>query len=369
MGSQVVLLRCDEYDVGKVYAKIAEGIELLGGFSRFFKSGEKILLKPNLLAPDPPETATATHPAVFEAVGRIILDGGVKANYGDSPAFADPLKAFKRSGMYEAAVRLGIRMADFTGKERVFFEEAKQNRVFEIARGVREVDGIVSLPKLKTHGLTLLTGAIKNQFGCIPGMAKSAFHGKLDTVDRFSQMLVDLTMLLRPRLYIMDGIVGMEGNGPRRGSPVHMGVLLLSDDPVALDSVAARVICLGPDLVIPIVKGTESGLGVSSGYGLIGERIEDVRRKFRLPRYGGNFNTLPPLARKLFKSFLIPRPIINRAKCVKCYECMRICPTDPKSITLRRDRYPAHIYTTCINCYCCQETCPEGAITLRVKPL
>jgi uncharacterized protein (DUF362 family)/Pyruvate/2-oxoacid:ferredoxin oxidoreductase delta subunit len=366
---KVALLRCERYDTGEVYRAALRGIELLGGVEKHFKKGETILLKPNLLAADPPETATTTHPAVFEAAARLLMDSGVKVTYGDSPSFSDPLKAFRKSGIHEVAERLKLPMADFGRKRRVFFEKAKQNRVFDIAEGVAAADGILSLPKLKTHALTILTGAVKNQFGCIPGMAKSGFHGKLGTVGEFSQMLVDLTALLKPRLYMMDGITAMEGNGPRRGSPRRVGALLLSRDPVALDSTAARIVGLRPDRVMTIVKGSESGLGLMDGFEIVGDRVEDFKTKFKLPRYAGNERTIPPIARAIFLRLLIPRPVISRAMCVKCHECREICPTEPKSILIREDGFPKHDYGTCISCYCCQETCPAGAISVRIKPL
>lgn len=366
---KVALVRCSSYELAKVSRALEEGIELAGGFDAIFRRGEKVLLKPNLLAPDPPETATTTHPAVFEAVSTYFLERSCIVSYGDSPCFHDSLRAFKKSGMHDVAVRLNLRAADFTNKEKVFFEHGRQNKFFEIAKGALEADCIVSLPKLKTHGLTLLTGAIKNQLGCVPGMAKSAFHAKLETVEKFSQMLVDLTMFLKPRLYIMDGITAMEGNGPRRGKAVNLGVLLVSTDPVALDAAAASIIGLEPGLVIPIVIGSESGLGTKEDFEVVGDRIENVRKKFALPRFSGSYNSIPPFIRNAVKSLLIYKPVINYKLCSGCLECRRICPTNPKSILIRADRFPEHNYRTCINCYCCQETCPEGAITLKIKPL
>jgi uncharacterized protein (DUF362 family)/Pyruvate/2-oxoacid:ferredoxin oxidoreductase delta subunit len=368
MAVKVALLGCERYDAEGVYRAALRGIELLGGADRHFKKGETILLKPNLLAADPPETATTTHPAVFEAAARLLTDFGAKVTYGDSPIFSDPLRAFRKSGMYEVAERLSIPMADFGKKRRVFYEKAKQNRVFDIAEGAAAADGILSLPKLKTHALTLMTGAVKNQFGCIPGAAKTGFHGKLGTVDAFSQMLVDLTGYLKPRLYMMDAIVGMEGNGPRRGSPKHVGALLLSRDPVALDSTAARIVGLSPERILTNVKGRDSGLGLMEGFEIVGDRIDDFKTRFKLPRRADNEFMIPPFARALFLRFMVQRPVVCRAKCTKCRECREVCPTEPKSITIRGDGYPKHDYGTCINCYCCQETCPAGAISVRVKP-
>jgi uncharacterized protein (DUF362 family)/Pyruvate/2-oxoacid:ferredoxin oxidoreductase delta subunit len=366
MSSQVVLLRCDDYR--DMRTTIEQGLKLLGGISRFASPGQHILLKPNLLAPDAPESGTVTHPSVLEAVGAILKEQGVRVSYGDSPGFHPFERAAKRAGMHEVAGRLGIESADFVTRKRVYFEKGLQNKVFEIAAGVLEADGVISLPKLKTHGLTLLTGAVKNQFGCIPGMTKAGFHAKLEDLELFSQMLVDLTMYLKPRLYIMDAVIAMEGNGPRRGNPVHLGLVLLSDDPVALDSVAARVACVDPAKVMPVVLGHRSGLGDMEDVQVLGEPVDEVKKKFALPRYNGNFKTIPPFIRNLLKRVVVQRPVIHTDTCIKCLECLKICPTDPKSIYVReKDGYPVHDYNRCIRCYCCQETCPAGAIDIRIR--
>ncbi len=364
---KVALIRCTGYETAMVREKINEGIELIGGLGTLVQPGEKILLKPNLLAPDPPETATLTHPAVFRAAAEIVRDHGVAVYYGDSPGIHSKEKVMKKSGLQDVADELGLLSADFENREKIFFEDARQNKVFEIARGVLHSDGIISLPKLKTHGLTLMTGAIKNQFGCIPGLLKPGFHAKLENPEDFSQMLVDLTMFLRPRLYIMDGIWAMEGNGPRRGNRVELGVLIISTDPVAADTVASQVIGLDPQRVFTTLFGHKSGLGSMNDIEVLGEKIEQVAKKFDLPRYSGNFKSIPPFIRNALRNIIVQKPVINYKKCTKCHECYRICPTNPKSIVIRADRYPRHEYSTCIRCYCCQETCPEGAISIKTK--
>jgi len=366
--STVAILKCDSYDPGLIYEKIIQGMELLGGMEKFIKKGEKILLKPNLLAPDPPEQATTTHPAVFRAVARFLLEHGIKVCCGDSPNFYDPVKTMKKAGLYNIATSLNIEISDFHTGKKVFFNEGIQNRVFNIAKGALESDGIISLPKLKTHGFTIITGAIKNQFGCIPGKMKAGFHAKLGDLEKFSQMLVDLTSFLKPRLYIMDAITAMEGNGPRRGNPVNMGLILFSSDPVAMDTVSSILVGLDPDMYLPVVLGAKSGLGKKENIRILGESVNSVSRKFRLPHNKGHRNTIPPLIRKVLKRFIIPLPVINLEKCTKCHDCYTVCPTIPKSIRIRKDGYPEYLYKNCINCYCCQETCPQGAIYIRIKP-
>ena len=259
--SLVAVVHCEDYDYPRVKEAVAWGIKLIGGCEALVKPGEKILLKPNLLAPDPPEKCVTTHPAVFKAVAEAFLTAGAVISYGDSPSLGSPERAARKAGIMAAADELNLPLADFRAGVEVAFPAGVQNKKFTIARGVLESEGVISLPKLKTHGLTRLTGAIKNQFGCIPGVLKGEFHVKLPHVADFARMLVDLNLLLRPRLFVMDGIMAMEGNGPRGGQPRPMGVLLFSTDPVALDATVCRLVNLRPEDIPTLVYGQEMGLG------------------------------------------------------------------------------------------------------------
>ena len=166
---------------------------------------------------------------MFRAVGELFKTAGAQVWYGDSPAFGSTLGAAKKAELTGSALEAGLELKEFQKGEEVFFAEGKQNKKFIIAKAVLDSDGVVSLPKLKTHGFEKFTGCIKNQFGCIPGLLKGEFHVKVPDANDFARMLVDLDSFVRPRLYIMDGITAMEGNGPRGGSPKQMNVLLFSD--------------------------------------------------------------------------------------------------------------------------------------------
>ncbi|MCX5779529.1 MAG: DUF362 domain-containing protein, partial [Firmicutes bacterium] len=170
--SKVAVVRCEDYDYPAVKIAVERGIELVGGCTSLIQAGERILLKPNLLVADPPEKCVTTHPAVFKAVAEVLQAAGALLTYGDSPAMGSSERAARKAGIVAVAEELGLNMADFKNGDEVGFLEGVQNKRFIIARGALACDGIVSLPKLKTHGLTRLTGAIKNQFGCIPGVLK-----------------------------------------------------------------------------------------------------------------------------------------------------------------------------------------------------
>ena len=368
----VALVRCPSYEPQTVREAVDRGIELLGGIDRFATPGETILLKPNLLVARDPERAVTTHPSVFRAVARRFVDAGALVTYGDSPGFGRPSTVARRAGLASVAEELGVRLADFSRGRTISFPDGRLIKRFTIAEGVLIADGVVSLPKMKSHGLTRITGAIKNQYGCIPGPLKAEFHTRLPSVDLFSRMLVDLNRFLRPRLFVMDGIVAMEGNGPQGGTPRPMNVLLFSADPVAMDAAVCRIIGLDPKLVLPIVYGEELGLGTSDPE-CVGDPIESfVVPNFDVNRRRSSTTGGPVWYQQLARRFVVPRPIVASRRCTKCGTCVEVCPVSPKAVAFEdggRSRPPVHHYDRCIRCYCCQEMCPEGAIELDVPLL
>ena len=370
--SQVALVRCENYDEELVHQAVGRGLALLGGPERFVQPGEGILLKPNLLVRSAPEKAVTTHPAVFRAVAQVLGAAGARLSYGDSPGFGGTRMTARGAGLVNVAEELGIALADFSHGETVSFPDGELIKQFTIAAGVLAADGIISLSKLKTHGLTRLTGAIKNQFGCIPGLLKGEFHARMPDVDRFSQMLVDLNRLLRPRLYVMDGIVAMEGNGPRNGDPRPLSVLLFSDDPVALAATASRIVNLDPALVPTTNWGEKWNLGRYQSVEILGDPLDsfiaaDFSVSRQLPSPAGERGFMA----RFLKNWIVPRPAIHPANCTTCGTCVQVCPVAPKAIDFRNGRRssPSYDYSLCIRCYCCQEMCPDNAISIETPLL
>jgi len=367
---KVALIKCESYDYDEVKKSVANGIALLGGAQKFVRQGEKILLKPNILVGDAPKKCVTTNPAVFEAVAELFIKEGVKLSYGDSPAIGNPLKAAKKTGLAEKAEKLGIPMADFKTGVDIFFEKGIQNKKFTIAKAIFDNDGVISLPKLKTHGLEKLTGAVKNQFGCIPGVLKGEFHVKLPDATDFAKMLVDLNNFVNPRLYIMDGIYGMEGNGPRGGTPKKMNILLFSDDPIALDATVCRLVDVKPEYVPTIKHGMEAGIGTYLETEI--ELVGDDFTVFSTKNFEVNKKPLKPYKPGSITSFInkaiVQKPFIISDKCVQCGICVNMCPATPKALFFENEDKsiaPIYNYDDCIRCFCCQEICPESAIKLK----
>lgn len=370
--SKVALVRSNTYDRDEVLQAVCRGVELLGGAGSFCRAGEKILLKVNLLVGDAPEKCVTTHPAVLRAVALCLKDAGAILSYGDSPATGFPKAAAKRSGLMKAGEELGMELANFTEGVEVTGQGALRNIKFEIARGVMEADGVISLPKLKTHGLERFTGCIKNQFGCIVGMSKGMYHARFPNALDFGRMLAGLNNLIKPRLYVMDGIMAMEGNGPRGGDPRAMNVLLFSTDPVALDATACRLIGLDPVYVPTTVYGSKSGAGTyrKEEIELTGDPFDEF--------YTPDFNVERTPVKAFKRSALLPflsnsttaKPVIIPERCSRCGTCVNSCPVDGKALNWvdgDKTRPPVYDYNKCIRCYCCQEVCPEKAIILKTN--
>ena len=364
-------MACPDYDRDRVFRAIRTGLDFFdvaGFIGKAADAGKPILLKPNWLLPAPPEKGVTTHPAVFSAVARSLLDRGANLTFGDSPNPAfKPMAVARRSGVLEEAEALGIPMADFETGADVSYPEGAQNRRFHVARGALNAGAIINLPRLKTHSFTFMTGALKNTFGVVPGGLKPEFHIKHPDVEGFSRMIVDLNGLVRSRLVVLDAIKAMEGNGPGSGDLVDVGLLIISEDPVAADAVGCRLMGIDP-LSVPMIRiAHELGIGNAhpESIDIRGDPLEEhIRQEFKLPPRSPS-DRVPRIVFRLAKDFVVPKPVIDPDACVKCGDCVTSCPTTPKALSQAKGAVPRYDYSTCIRCYCCQETCREGAI--RVK--
>ncbi|MCX7787155.1 MAG: DUF362 domain-containing protein [Spirochaetes bacterium] len=366
MKSRVVLLHCPTYDLTTVQSTLQRGIDLLGGLSTLFRKGEKILLKPNLLYGQSPQRCVTTHPVVFEGIIRILQDYGVVLSFGDSPGYGKLSAVARKAGLHQIAEQYHVSLADFESAHWHEIELGSNTIRIPLSSGSLEADGIVSLPKMKTHGLTRITGAVKNQLGCVPGFHKAEFHVRFPNTESFASLLVKINLLLKPRLYIMDGIMAMEGEGPGSGDPVQMECLLLSQDPVALDATFCKLIDLDPLFVPTIPAGERLGLGTAQEdkIELLGDPLEKLKRssfnvKRNPPVKDVTFRALHP-----FRNLVLPQPRIDPERCKRCGICVEACPVPGKALAFanRKTNHPVYVYKRCIRCFCCHEMCPHKAI-------
>lgn len=371
MQAKVVLKYCPEY-TADVELRLREGLAELGGMSAFVKPGQKVLLKVNLLMKKRPEEAVTTHPSVVEAVVRLVQEAGGIPIIGDSPGgpyTVSSLQAiYTRSGLREVADRTGAILNEDVGQTTLQNPEGKLAKSLTVTNCVLEADVVIPISKLKTHGMMTFTGAVKILFGVIPGLLKAEYHLKMFKVDDFADLLVDIATYIKPALSIMDGVVGMEGDGPTAGKPCNIGALILSTDPFALDVVATDLIGLKSEKV-PTIRAARAR-GLTSRHDEI-QLKGDARSLWRIQGFvipnavSANFLDMVPLPRSM-KSFVLnlvrPRPVFEHAACVGCSDCVNNCPA--KSITMNENQRPIVDLEGCIRCFCCQELCPHQAVIL-----
>lgn len=370
----VSLSRCAEYRSDDVSTAVSEALAPLGGMGAFVSPGQRVLLKVNLLARYAPERAVTTHPEVLRAVIREVRDAGGVPLVADSPGGvntpASVAKTFDVSGMAAvcAEEEVECRLLD-DDVVRVANPRGSLYGAFTLGRAVAEADVLISLPKLKTHGFMMMTGAVKNLFGCIPGLEKAQYHVKVPAREDFADMLVDLMLACRPALAIMDGVVAMEGQGPAGGTPRHVGAIAASADAVALDVVAAALIGLDPMEVYTNRAAADRGLG-PAGLGEIDVAGADWRElapaRFGLPTRDLSAK-MPAWLRERVRGSFTARPYLqHEAGCTLCGRCEEECLVEAIEVG---ERGPSFDQGRCIRCYCCQELCPEQAIGLKAPLL
>lgn len=364
--SKVVLKRCPDYDIERVYQSIAESIELLGGISSFIKKGERVLLKPNLLSAKPIEKAVTTHPAVIEAVIRIIKDAGANPFIGDSPGIGSAAQVAAKSGIKEVADRYGVEIVNLSDGIMVENSKGKVFKRFDVSKTAFEADAIINIPKLKTHAMMTMTLGVKNIFGCVPGKRKVSWHFEAGHDKMaFAKMLVEFYQMLSPRLTILDGIIGMEGNGPGSGFPKEMGIIAVSSDAVAMDIIISGMVGLEPEELPTTKAAMELSIGETDleKIELAGDAVGMAFENFVLPETTEpRFVTfLPSFLKKHIDNALTSRPAVKHDLCRLCNVCVTYCPPQVMEIT---DKLRIN-YDDCIRCYCCHELCPEGAIDIK----
>lgn len=360
IGLPVSVRRVESYDDEALYRAVCAHFEALGVAAELAPDA-RVLLKPNLLVGSAPQKAVTTHPAVLRAVARWLGERGVtRITLADSPGGTYTPGALRRAyaaSGYDA-------LTDVLALNQDTSSEPKDG--FTLIRPVLESDYIINCCKLKTHGLTVMTGAVKNLFGCIPGLKKPEVHCLKPTADSFADYLLDLALCVKPQVSLMDAVDCMEGNGPGGGRPRRAGYTLASRSPFELDEAAARLMGMKPAMSPVIRRARERGLCAADAVSLAGDALVPADPPFVLPDSvlkGEPFLSANGLFHRVCgrrTSF----PAVDAAKCVGCGRCAESCPkklirvAEGKAVFTRRG---------CISCFCCQEMCPAHAIGVRNK--
>ena len=328
-------------------------------------------LKPNLVKKKHPLEAASTHPSIIENLSILIKEAGGIVTIVESPgglfstlllkgvySFCEIEKAANDSG---ASLNFNLKEVEIDNPNGKYLKKVT------IVKALTDADLIINVPKLKTHGQMVYTGAVKNMFGAVPGELKAEYHYRLSEYDQFADALIDIYLSVKPSLNIMDAIVGMDGEGPTSGNPKNIGVIIAGENGFEVDFTALNVINARPEDV-PITKqGMARNLCPCKldDIDIVGEKIDDVSIKnFDIPQLA-TLNSIAFLNKGVLK-FLVkklkPKPKFHYNMCIGCGECQHVCPAQVISMN---DKRPQIDLSGCISCFCCQELCPQKAVYIK----
>ncbi len=353
-------------DYSNVDVAVEEAVELIGCSDVIKKPGKNVLIKPNLVDLRDGESGSTTDRRIVGALVKAVRDAGSKAIVGDSSGLrwhGATEEVFKQTGMRDYCEALGAEVVSFDAAEPVRVDIPNGELLTEIyiAKPILNADILIDAPKLKTHILTILTGSVKNMFGCVPGGQKSIMHSVGFTPDRFAALLVDIYSVIKPAISVMDAVVGLGGMW-RDQDIVRPGLIIAGEDPVAVDAVGAKVYGMKP-LGLPMLrKAHERGLGTADldEIEIVGSNPDDI---FNIPGAQPKIFTVPSLGLGISRLLLgKERPVLNKELCNACGNCVTVCPVQGVEM---RSGYPYFQLDRCIRCFCCLELCPQRAVSFK----
>ncbi len=369
--ARVSAVRLDSYDPSLVNLAVERLLSPLGGIGAFIRPGSSVVLKPNFLVPRRAERAVCTHPEIIRATAALAKEAGAgMVAITDSPAVGSATRVARRLGLRSNDT---VKVVDSVDGVAVASPRSAGFHHLTLSRRVAEAEVLINIAKAKTHGKTVITGAVKNSFGAIIGMEKAQWHLRIGPeLLPFAELLVHVHSLVAPRLNILDAVIAMEGNGPGSGDPRPLGLLLASENAHAVDAVFSRIIGLGPREVPTLAVAQDAGLlGPIDQIEIVGDDISDIRPDppWRMARMTTADRVLSsgPLYR-IFDRFLSLKPAVDQSKCSGCGQCAEICAAQAITVDAKAKAPTPRIVIDdkrCISCFCCQEICPEGAIRVR----
>ncbi|MCL2389311.1 MAG: DUF362 domain-containing protein, partial [Elusimicrobia bacterium] len=333
-----------------------------------------------------------THPEIVRQIVKLVKAAGATPIIGDSPggtSFHDIKLLWEKTGMARVARGENVELVNFeaAGSFEINLDN-KFVKAFRFSNVVKNVDGIINMPKLKTHSLMYLTAAVKNFYGIIPGLIKTEYHKFAPRPDDFATVLADIYAYIKPkvRLNVLDAVVSMDGQGPSGGNLKNTGFIAASSDAVSIDSAAMKMLKgdQRQNKLISILHHRELGETDISKIETMGDFCDNLE-SFEFPELGPPvelpdgvlpkggakasfnfpsvkiFNRVPNFLANFMGKFLWVKPVIKPAECVSCMLCLKSCPVDAIKVS-ESTKKPYVINKKCISCYCCHEFCQYKAM-------
>ncbi len=361
MKNKVYVAQCRDYGAGVTLA--VDTIWQEAGWPGVGELvGKRVLVKPNMLTDRTPEQAVTTHPRLLQEVLRRLKSTGAQVTVGDSPASIANLQCvWRSSGIGEVCSQEGVPLVALEQEGAQNFDIDGFN--FSIAKPVLEADLIINLPKVKSHSLTMLTAAVKNIYGTIPGYSKTMLHRRYHKPAQFGALIKTLWKVMPPSLHLADGVIGMEGQGPANGKPIELGFIAAAHDPFVLDRALCQMLRIKAQRVPYLAAQCESEREVPE---IVGAQVRID--SFAVPSGGYLLGFVPQWMVGLASGVVWVRPKFDSAACKRCHLCVKACPVHALSLPTNLPA-PKLQKGVCISCSCCHEVCPHNAIEMTQSPL
>ena len=300
-------------DEKEIDIAVRKAIELAGGLTDIVPRGGTVLIKPNLVDTQPPETGTTTDPRVCKSIAMMVRETGAKPIIAESSSVGiDTEKAFETTG-YAKLRDEGFEVIDLKKEKtiKVAVPRGKSLKEVPLPEIAVEADAIISVPRMKTHAQTMVTLALKNMKGLLTDTYKRKFH--LDF--GLYQGVADLNTVVKPALSVVDGIIAQEGLGPQSGTPIEMDLIIAGKDPVAVDAVTSVIMGFAPRESGIIDEAAKRGIGTAEleEIEIVGESIASVQRRFKRAEEG------------VYDLITIPEDfqlLIGEKACTGCRNCV-----------------------------------------------